>query len=142
MISVKKQGPYEVFSRGVEEPWAVWRDGRPYRQVWTWKEVDTILAGESTKRGRDDHAVMKSEAASARYRVAYLVPNPRRGEPGEATMLRLWYAGADHLQTMTEALTDLRAARRRGYTAWVTDAEGHHVPVKGAMRPYRGTYSA
>jgi hypothetical protein len=43
MIAVKKQGPYEVFSRGVEEPWAIWRDGQPYRQVWTWAEVERIL---------------------------------------------------------------------------------------------------
>ena len=45
MISVKKQGPYEVFSRGVEEPWVIWRDGRFYQQVWTWAEVESILHG-------------------------------------------------------------------------------------------------
>lgn len=45
MISVKKQGPYEVFSRGVEEPWSIWRDGKPYRQVWTWEEVEAVLRG-------------------------------------------------------------------------------------------------
>ncbi len=50
MISVKKQGPYEVFSRGVEEPWSIWRDGRPYRQVWTWEEVERILHGDETSK--------------------------------------------------------------------------------------------
>jgi hypothetical protein len=43
MISVKKQGPYEVFSRGVEEPWAIYYNDDPYREVWTWDEVEKIL---------------------------------------------------------------------------------------------------
>lgn len=50
MILVKKQGPYEVFSRGVEEPWLIWRDGRAYRQVWTWKEVEEILHERTPKK--------------------------------------------------------------------------------------------
>lgn len=50
MISVKKQGRYEVFSRGVEEPWSIWRDGKPHRQVWTWPEVDEVLRDEAPKR--------------------------------------------------------------------------------------------
>lgn len=75
------------------------------------------------------------------YRVAYLVPNPRRQEEGQETMLRLWYAGEDVLQTMTQAMADLRKARSRGYTAWITDSTGRHVPVAGAARPYPGSYS-
>lgn len=47
MIPVKKQGPFEVFSRGVEEPWSIWRDGVPLREVWTWNEVEAILGGET-----------------------------------------------------------------------------------------------
>jgi hypothetical protein len=50
MISVKKQGPFEVFSRGVEEPWAIWRDGKAYKQAWTWDEVEAILRGETKKQ--------------------------------------------------------------------------------------------
>lgn len=77
----------------------------------------------------------------AEYRVAYLVPNPRRGEPDQETMLRLWYTGENTLVTMPEALAYLNAAKRRGYTAWVTDIGGQHVPVRGAARPYPGRYS-
>lgn len=56
MISVKKQGPYEVFSRGVEEPWSIWRDGQPYRQVWSWEEVEKILGTAKKVRA---HATKK-----------------------------------------------------------------------------------
>lgn len=53
MISVKKQGRYEVFSRGAEEPWSIWRDGRPHRQVWTWVEVEEVLRdGEKSTSSR------------------------------------------------------------------------------------------
>lgn len=55
MISVKKQGPFEVFSRGVEEPWAIWRDGRFFKQAWTWNEVESILR-DDTKHA---HATVK-----------------------------------------------------------------------------------
>ena len=47
MISVKKQGHFEVFSRGVEEPWSIWRDGKFYKQAWTWTEVEAILRDET-----------------------------------------------------------------------------------------------
>jgi hypothetical protein len=54
MFLVKKQGAFEVFSRGVEEPWAIWRDGKLYKQVWTWAEVDKILGNvEAASRKRD-----------------------------------------------------------------------------------------
>jgi len=43
MVSVKKQGRFEVFSRGIEEPWAIFKDGVPFKQVWTWQEVEKIL---------------------------------------------------------------------------------------------------
>jgi len=49
VVLVKKQGPFEVFSRGVEEPWAIWRDGVPFRQVWTWDEVEVILRGDKKR---------------------------------------------------------------------------------------------
>ena len=75
------------------------------------------------------------------YRVAYLVPNPHRGEPGQEAMLQLWYTGRDVLQALPEAIKNLHVAKRHGYTAWVTDSAGHHVPVKGAARPYPGSYS-
>ena len=48
MVSVKKHGSFEVFSRGVEEPWAVYKDSTPFKQVWTWPEVEKILgSGEA-----------------------------------------------------------------------------------------------
>ena len=50
MISVKKQGRFEVFSRGVEEPWAIYLDGAPFAQAWAWPEVEAILADESSIR--------------------------------------------------------------------------------------------
>lgn len=74
------------------------------------------------------------------YRVAFLVPNPRRGEPGQETMLRLWY-GDTEPQPMPQAMANFEQAKRQGYTAWVTDSAGLHVPVRGAMRPYPGHYS-
>lgn len=80
-----------------------------------------------------DEALERGASSTSGYRVAYLVPNPRRGQPGEHTMLRLWYSG-DSLLTMTQALVGLRAAKRRGITAWVTDGHGLHVPVAGARR--------
>jgi hypothetical protein len=95
-------------------------------------EIDDAL------RRRVSHSTMKPTG----YQVAYLVPNPRRGEPGQETMLQLWYAGKDVVQTMAEAMADLRAAKRRGYTAWIVDTAGRHVPVKGAARPYPGPYSS
>lgn len=61
MILVKRQGPYEVFSRGVEEPWLIWRDGRAYRQVWTWREVDEILREPYRRRG---HATKRAKRRS------------------------------------------------------------------------------
>lgn len=85
---------------------------------------------------------MPSRVDPRLYRVAYLVPNPRRGQLGQGTMLVLLYAGRDVPRTMGEALRDLRAARRRGFTAWVIDSLGNHVPVPGAMRPYSGSYSS
>jgi hypothetical protein len=92
-------------------------------------------------RSTRSHAVMKETAEPAGYRVAYLVPNPHRREPGQEPMLQLWYAGENVLQTMAEALADLRAAKRRGYTAWIVDEAGRHVPVKGAARPHPRSYS-
>lgn len=48
MVSVKKQGRFEVFSQGVEEPWSVYKDSAPFKQVWTWPEVEKILgSGEA-----------------------------------------------------------------------------------------------
>ena len=43
MVSVKKQGRFEVFSQGVEEPWSVYKDSAPFKQVWTWPEVEKIM---------------------------------------------------------------------------------------------------
>lgn len=81
MISVKKQGPYEVFSRGDEEPWAIWRDDRPYRQVWTWAEVEKILRGEASKKAhaRKSKAQRERELAeerekNQRWLVTFQVP--------------------------------------------------------------------
>lgn len=91
-------------------------------------EIEEILAADPSDR-------------SSKAQVAYLVPNPRRGIPGQEPMLRLWYAGDGVFHTMDLAMGDLRAARRRGYTAWIVDATGRHVPVTGARRPYPGTYS-
>jgi hypothetical protein len=72
MIAVKKQGSYEVFSRGVEEPWAIWRDGRPYRQVWTWAEVEAILRGDeaTTQSSGTAHAKRELQAACDAARTA------------------------------------------------------------------------
>lgn len=68
------------------------------------------------------------------HRVAYLVPNPRREEPGQQTMLRIWYAGEEAPLTEAQAMAHLRAAKRLGLTAWITDSSGRHIPTRGAMR--------
>lgn len=108
----------------------------------------SVAAASPTRREIEDDVrrirdpVVGKGPGSSGYRVAYLVPNPRRAEPGQETMLRLWYAGEGVLQTMIEATADLRAAKRRGYTAWIADAAGQHVPVEGARRPYPGSYSS
>lgn len=101
----------------------------------------TVTLGSSSRKtaaqlDREIAALLgvQKTAGGAAYRVAYLVPNPRRGAHGEETMLRLWFAG-DELRPMARAMADLRAARRRGYTAWITDEAGAHVPVQGATRP-------
>ena len=68
MVSVKKQGHFEVFSRGVEEPWAVYKDGVPFKQVWTWQEIETILGEETSAlpnpvgslKARDIRAALKA----------------------------------------------------------------------------------
>ena len=87
MISVKKQGPFEVFSRGVEEPWSIWRDGKPFKQVWTWPEVDAILRDESptpptpppeTKKPAAKKAPRKSKTQLAREREEALEKRPTR----------------------------------------------------------------
>lgn len=87
---------------------------------------------------REIRAALRQPAVASspeRYRVAYLVPNPRRGQPGEETMLRLWWADNGAPRSMVQAMADLRQARARGLTAWVADASGQHVPVVGASRP-------
>jgi len=95
----------------------------------------------ATRLDREIRAALAAPRSSVGFRVAYLVPNPRRGQPGQEAMLRLWWADEGAPRSMTEALAELRQARARGYTAWVADAAGAHVPVKGAVRPYPGSYS-
>lgn len=84
-------------------------------------------------------ALSPAGRSSASYRVAYLVPNPRRGQPGQETMLMLWWT--EQPEPLDDALANLSIAKRRGITAWVADAHGRHVPVRGATRPYPGRYS-
>jgi hypothetical protein len=94
MISVKKQGPFEVFSRGVEEPWVIWRDGSFFKQAWTWDEVEKILAGETkpvtealgtVKLGSTTHHVISENPNGLTIRgpkggVSHLVPTTN--QPG------------------------------------------------------------
>jgi hypothetical protein len=70
MISVKKQGPFEVFSRGVEEPWAIWRDGSFHKQAWTWAEVEAILRGETKSPNPVAKATDATEVARRASAVA------------------------------------------------------------------------
>ena len=84
-----------------------------------------------------DREILAALASPEEYRVAYLAPNPRRGEPGQETMLRLWYAGEAAPLTLTEAMAHLRRAKARGLTAWIADAAGRHVAVRGAARDPR-----
>lgn len=82
MISVKKQGPYEVFSRGVEEPWAIWRDGHPFREVWTWEEVEKILRSDTpTKslharksKAQRERELSEEREKSQRWLVTFQMP--------------------------------------------------------------------
>ncbi len=80
MVSVKKQGPFEVFSYGVEEPWSIWRDGAPFKQVWTWVEVEKILSGDepkkaAPKKARKTKAQLEHEHEQAqRWLVMFQMP--------------------------------------------------------------------
>jgi len=81
MVSAKKQGPFEVFSHGVEEPWSIWRDGRPFKQVWTWVEVEKILSGDdepkkaTPKKARKTKAQLERERElSQRWLVTFQMP--------------------------------------------------------------------
>lgn len=44
---------------------------------------------------------------------------------------RVWLPGN---LTLTQAEKSLRALKRRGLTAWIVDADGRFVPVKGTRR--------
>jgi hypothetical protein len=72
MISVKRQGPYEVFSRGAEEPWSIWRDGRPYRQVWTWRQVEQVLRGDEKSKISRGHATKRARRSSGPPKLSAL----------------------------------------------------------------------
>ena len=78
MISVKKQGPFEVFSRGVEEPWSIWRGGVPLREVWTWNEVEAILGGE-TKSPAKPVAKKKKQPQERRHHATRKTESPATG---------------------------------------------------------------
>ena len=82
---MKKQGRFEVFSRGVEEPWAIYRDGVPFKQVWTWQEVETILGGEESARPNPARDLKASEIRAALKARGYQVKaNSRLGRGWEA----------------------------------------------------------
>lgn len=112
MIPVKQQGPYEVFSHGVEEPWAIWRDGRPYRQVWTWNEVEKILRGEAQKPAKITHAakdlsvpwadlnVLAQAASYGDVSVTDLAPSPRTVARVSKTLIKRTRAAQARLRSL------------------------------------------
>lgn len=91
MVSVKKQGRFEVFSRGVEEPWSVYRDGVPFKQVWTWQEVETIL-GEEAPAQQNPARGLKASA----IRAALKARGYRVRASGRAGVRGPWEAVAVH----------------------------------------------
>ena len=99
MISVKKQGPFEVFSRGVEEPWAIWRDGRFFKQAWTWAEVEAILPDEAQKQ----------TCTGCGGRGAVPVPTEEPGRFGRATHLSCALCGGEGTTTKRPAERTKRA---------------------------------
>jgi hypothetical protein len=82
MVPVKKQGPFEVFSRGVEEPWAVYKDGVPFKQVWTWQEVEAILRGGASTQPdptRDLKAgEIRAEALAPKKHISFEIRGTNR----------------------------------------------------------------
>ena len=92
MVSVKKQGRFEVFSRGVEEPWTVFRDGAPFKQVWTWQEVEKILGnGETAAPSNPMPGLKASEIRAALKARGYQVR-----ASGRASVRGPWEAWAVH----------------------------------------------
>lgn len=91
MSSVKKQGRFEVFSRGVEEPWAIYKDGAPFKQVWTWKEVETILGGEASAQPNLARGLKAGEIRAALKARGYRVR-----ASGRAGVRGPWEAVAVH----------------------------------------------
>ena len=91
MISVKKQGRFEVFSRGVEEPWTVYKDGVPLKQVWTWQEVETLLGGEEAAQPSPERTLKASEIRTALKARGYQVR-----ASGRAGVRGPWEAVAVH----------------------------------------------
>ena len=84
MVSVKKQGRFEVFSHGVEEPWAVYKDGAPFKQVWTWQEVETLLGGESVPPNPAGSLKAREIRAAMKARGYQIKANSRLGRGWEA----------------------------------------------------------
>ena len=66
MILAKKQGAFEVFSQGVEEPWTIYKDGVPFKQVWTWQEVEKILGSVDRTEGAPSNPVTTLKAKEIR----------------------------------------------------------------------------
>jgi hypothetical protein len=93
MILAKKQGAFEVFSRGVEEPWAVYRDNVPFKQVWTWQEVEKILgsseAPASSKPAKPTAGLKAAEIRAALKARGYRIKANSKLGPG-------WEAWAVH----------------------------------------------
>ena len=91
MVSVKKQGRFEVFSQGVEEPWTIYKDGVPLKQVWTWQEVETILGGEESAQPSPARSLKASEIRAALKARGYRVK-----ASGRAGVRGPWEAVAVH----------------------------------------------
>ena len=91
MVSIKKQGRFEVFSQGVEEPWAIYKDGVPLKQVWTWQEVEKILIGEASAQSNPARSLKASEIRTALKTRGY-----RIRASGRAGVRGPWEAVAVH----------------------------------------------
>ena len=117
MISVKKQGPFEVFSRGVEEPWSIWRDGKPFKQVWTWPEVAAIV-GEGPPTTK--HATKKVRESKQAVRFTRIASGAYRSEDGRFEINHIVWPdeGRGYGRTDHWVVSEKDEGHRGGRFAW------------------------
>lgn len=77
-VTTPRGDVYEVVTRGSEEPWTIRKNGKFFKHLWTWREVDHFLAlwaGEGGIRF-DNQGRMVGQDRGRKSRRDYVVPPP------------------------------------------------------------------